>query len=392
MNTSNIKPYVSKRKRNAQKQTIDNFHDCKKQHSEVDIKKIFLTDDTVYQSSLRNPKRNSFSRFVHRREKVTNSPLWNVKWCEKFSHILATTSKKSIKLFDVMKSNELECVFNSSSDGTDRIYKDLDWSKSSRQLIACSFDKMFEVWDFMNSGKQSLCVSLPEIPSVVRWSHEDDNMILVGGTNCYLASYDIRSGKKAVSYDSQFGNVLSVDFLEGTGSFVSSGDIVNRQSAQYSIIVWDFATGAKLSDQIFQERYSCPAVRVHPSGTSFLSQTNGNYIARFNSNKPYRLDKYLRYDQHKVEGYPVGFDLSRDGSIVVSGSSDGSVVFYKYTTGDVLKRIFLDENIQTQPLNIGDSNSSHDARHSSAVSVEFHPVLQSMVAVSDWSGNLFLLK
>nr|XP_039249737.1 WD repeat-containing protein 25-like [Styela clava] len=391
MDDTIIKPYISKRKRkSAQKRETDVVKGVREQPNSEDIKKIFLTDDVVYQNTLRNPHGNRCSKFLSQCKVITDGPLWKIKWCKKFSHLLSTTSHNSIRLYDVMKGSEMRCVFDSSLSGDARSYKDLDWSRSSRQIVACSFDKTIETWDFLCSGNQSLCISLPEIPSVVRWSNEDDNLLLVGGANSFLASYDIRSGRKAISYKSQFGNLLSIDSFSDTGTFVATGDVVSRQSAQYSIIVWDFATGAKLSDQIFQERYSCPAVSVHPSETSFLAQTNGNYIARFNATSPYRLDKYLRYDQHTVEGYPVGFDISPDGTIVVSGSSDGSVVFYKYTSGAVLKRIMLQDNISFR--NLGTSSSGTSVQKSPIVSVQFHPVLQSMVAVSDWTGKLHLLK
>lgn len=51
---------------------------------------------------------------------------------------------------------------------------------------------------------------------------------------------------------------------------------------------------------IVQERYTCPCVRAHPSGSVILAQTTGNYIARFNSQKPFRLDKFIRYQNHTV--------------------------------------------------------------------------------------------
>lgn len=48
-----------------------------------------------------------------------------------------------------------------------------------------------------------------------------------------------------------------------------------------------------------QERYTCPSLKVHPSDSSFIAQTNGNYIAAFSTNRPYKM-KDKRYTGHKV--------------------------------------------------------------------------------------------
>lgn len=39
---------------------------------------------------------------------------------------------------------------------------------------------------------------------------------------------------------------------------------------------------------------------MHPQEDSFVAQTNGNYIALFSSQKPYRMNKRKRYEGHKV--------------------------------------------------------------------------------------------
>lgn len=46
-----------------------------------------------------------------------------------------------------------------------------------------------------------------------------------------------------------------------------------------------------ISNQIYQEAFSCTSLRVHPLNTHFVAQSNGNYIAIFGSEKPWRLDK-----------------------------------------------------------------------------------------------------
>lgn len=56
-----------------------------------------------------------------------------------------------------------------------------------------------------------------------------------------------------------------------------------------------------------QERYTCPSLAMHPQEDSFVAQTNGNYIALFSTQKPYRMNKTKRYEGHKVNTFSVFF-------------------------------------------------------------------------------------
>lgn len=51
-----------------------------------------------------------------------------------------------------------------------------------------------------------------------------------------------------------------------------------------------------------QERYTCPSLALHPLDDCFVAQTNGNYVAVFSSQRPYRMNKRRRYEGHKVGG------------------------------------------------------------------------------------------
>ena len=76
----------------------------------------------------------------------------------------------------------------------------------------------------------------------------------------------------------------------------------------------------------------------------------------------------------QVNEFPVSFDVSRDGSFVISGSSNGSVVCYKTNNGNYMRSV---------PLSSKDPDS--------CVALQCHPVLPSAVAVSDWSGTIHVM-
>ena len=72
-------------------------------------------------------------------------------------------------------------------------------------------------------------------------------------------------------------------------------------------------------------------------------------------------------------GYNIGFDISLDGHFIVSGSADGNVHVYNYHNAKTVQKINLGE--RTVCLDIA-----------------CHPVLNSIVAVSTWDGEISILK
>uniref|UniRef100_H2ZCY7 Uncharacterized protein n=1 Tax=Ciona savignyi TaxID=51511 RepID=H2ZCY7_CIOSA len=289
-----IRPYVTKRER---RKAAEKSHDISYEEPTLkDAKDLFITDETVleYQDRL---FKSTLPRKVVKTLSVSESPVWCVQWCPKFSHLIAATCGDTLKLFDVMKSEEITNVLNIKHTSK---FRCCDWSRTSRQLTTCSFDGTINIYDFQNFGKISDTLNVDTQPTAIHWWKGEDNKVLVGGDNSFLASYDLKSGKEIAKYKFKCGKILAVEFFTDGNFFVASSDEVNRQSAEHNLIVWDLRMGAKISTQIFHERYTCPCIRAHPSGANFLAQTTGNYIARFSTQKPYRLDKFVRYQNHTV--------------------------------------------------------------------------------------------
>jgi len=381
-----IKPYVTKRERQRLKalQEAEANNDSGTDHhfdggnsGAFDVKTLFVTSEELLHYDDNNASlKSSLPRRIHCQKSVAEKPVWSVQWCPKYSHLLAATCGDSIKLFDVLKeSSELVEVYEQKLESQ---AKCLRWSRTSRQLLTTCFDGSVKLYDFLADGKEKQSLAVKQIPSCVSWWKGDDNTVIIGGENCSLSSYDLRSGKETIKYKLSYGNILSLDIYPNGLNFVTSCDEVNKQSAEHNLVVWDVRTGAKLSNQIFHERYTCPCVRVHPSGASILAQTTGNYIARFSAQSPYRLDKFVRFQNHTVNEHPVQFDVSKDGKYVLSGSSSGSLVAYRYSNGNYLQTLNF-----TRSLDLPDV---------SCVDVQCHPVIPSMVAVSDWDGVLRVLK
>lgn len=56
------------------------------------------------------------------------------------------------------------------------------------------------------------------------------------------------------TYKAGIQQTLDILFLSGEKEFVTSSDSVSRDSADRTLIAWDFGTTAKVSNQIFHVR------------------------------------------------------------------------------------------------------------------------------------------
>lgn len=56
-----------------------------------------------------------------------------------------------------------------------------------------------------------------------------------------------------------------------------------------------------------QERYSCVRLRVDPTRNQFVAQTNGSYVAIFSAKPPYKMNKFKRFEAHKVNIYLIKY-------------------------------------------------------------------------------------
>ena len=201
---------------------------------------------------------------------------------------------------------------------------------------------------------------------------EDSNSLLTGSSRSEILRWDLRCCKEVSRYKGAGGQILDILFLKGGGQFVASSDIERKGSYGQTMTIWDYASGVALATQVYFEPYSCLCLRLHPTESVFLAQSNANYLIMFSSNKPYKMNKFKRFEGHVLDGYRVGFDVSNDGSIVCSASANGAVVFYDYSSTRTLISL---------PL-----------ATSSTLGVEWHPRLPSVVAVSSWNGHIFCLK
>ncbi|XP_042394650.1 WD repeat-containing protein 25-like isoform X2 [Zingiber officinale] len=270
-----------------------------------------------------------------------------------------------------------------SLNGHTSAVNSIQWSKSHGHLLAsASMDQAVYVWNVWNKNQQKVCAlryhnaagtetqmfKEEQTVEVVRFHPENSSLFLSGGSKGLLRLWDIRVGAVVKEYLKGLGPILDVEFSRDGKTFISSSDTSNSRISENSIILWDVMRQVPLSNQVYAEAYTCTCVRYHPYGSCFIAQSNGNYIAVFSARLPYKLDKYKRYENHGVWGFPVKCNFSMNGQQIASGSSDGCIYLYDYKSSNLLKKIKAFE----QPC----------------VDVAFHPTIPDVIASCSWRGEI----
>ncbi|XP_033735828.1 LOW QUALITY PROTEIN: WD repeat-containing protein 25-like [Pecten maximus] len=315
--------------------------------------------------------RKMFFKIPNNRNKTLQAisgPVNRVKWNNPmYSHLLMSVSMDgTVKLWNFWSSLD-HCVQTVSVHT--KAVKDACWSQSGKEIISCGYDKVAIISD-VDRGKQLAIFRHENYVNCVK-CHPDNTNVFVSGSYNILQAWDKRTPDQPVRefiYKDSTGQVQDVIFSADGSSIFSSCDLLSRDSADRNVMAWDFRSGVVLSNQIYQERYSCTRLKLHPTEGHFLAQTNGDYIAIFSTQKPYKLNKAKRFQGHKGLGYAVGFDVSVEGSLVASGSADGNIYFYNYHTGRLLRTLTTDLDVCTD--------------------VALHPVLPSTVACCGWNGHV----
>ncbi|XP_042304026.1 WD repeat-containing protein 25 isoform X2 [Sceloporus undulatus] len=291
-----------------------------------------------------------------------SGPVNAVQWCplQKWSHMLLSASMdKTVKVWDAVDQGYCLKTYPHHTCAV----RAVQWFPCGSRFLSGGFDNMVHSID-IETGAQLFTSRNDFRISTLKIHPLDPNVFICGGFSPEVKAWDMRSSKIIKVYKAAVQQTLDIMFLPGGKEFLTSTDAVSQDSADRTIIAWDFHTAAKISNQIFHERYTCPSLTPHPKEPVFVAQTNGNYMALFSSLRPYRINKKKRYEGHKVEGFAVGCEFSPDGMLLVSGSSDGNVFFYNYHTSRIIRTL---------------------SGHSQAcVSAKFHPVLPSLLATCGW--------
>ncbi|KAF5204280.1 Wd repeat-containing protein [Thalictrum thalictroides] len=288
-----------------------------------------------------------------------------IQWSPTHGHLLASAGMDSVVyVWNVWSRGQRKArVFNYHSAAI----KYLRWSLDGLSLLSCGYDCSSRLVD-VETGIQRQTFKEDQIVGVLKFHPGNSNLFLSGGSKGHLRLWDVRVGTVVQEYMRKLGPILDIDFSVDAKQFVSSSDISKSNASENSIIVWDVLRQIPLSNQVYVEAYTCPCIKYHPFDPFFVAQSNGNYIAIFSSSPPFKLDKYKRYENHGVSGFPIKCDFSLDGGKLASGSSDGCIYLYNFRSSELFGKI--------------------KAYEQACVDVAFHPRIPNVIASCSWSGEV----
>ncbi|CAJ0638393.1 19065_t:CDS:2 [Entrophospora sp. SA101] len=294
--------------------------------------------------------------------------LTSILWCGSF--VLASASMNgSIKIWDVFRSKK--CVQTIQHNGA---VKDVQWDFNHNNILSGGFDNIVKLSD-IEAGKTIQSFLHQEIITSLRFHPTQTNIFVSGMMKDGIKSWDIRSNKIIKETKKFWGGVNDLEFFPDGNKLLTCSDYVVKNAADKNIIVWDFDSMTSISNQIYQEAFSCTALRIHPLQNHFVAQSNGNYIAIFGIEKPWKLEKRKRFESHHVNGYPIRCNFSlesnKGGQFLASGDADGRIIFYDWFT--------------THPIKI-----IENAHREVCTDICWHPVLTNTFASCGWDGTISL--
>ncbi|KAK3040274.1 hypothetical protein RJ639_028189 [Escallonia herrerae] len=322
-----------------------------------------------------------------------------VQWSK--THLLASAGMDhTVCIWNVWSNNQKKArVLNHHNAAV----KDVKWSEQGLSVLSCGYDCSSRLVD-VEKGLETQVFKEDQVVGVVKFHPNNSNLFLSGGSKGLIRLWDIRTGKVVHQYNRGLGPVLDVEFTNDTKQFISSSDVSRSNISENSLIVWDVSRQVPLSNQllsevsglifvrdegdgflkaslrersvalpltcneVYVEAYTCPCIRCHPFDPYFVSQSHGNYIAIFSVKPPFRLDKYKRYDNHAVSGFPIKCNFNSDGEKLASGSSDGCIYLYNSKSCELIKKFKVFEQ--------------------ACIDVAFHPVMPNVIASCSWSGDV----
>ncbi|KEH19706.1 putative transcription factor WD40-like family [Medicago truncatula] len=292
-----------------------------------------------------------------------------IHWSSTHAHLLASAGMdNAVFIWNVWSNDKKKaCALNFHNAAV----KDVKWSQQGHFLLSCGYDCTSRLID-VEKGMETQVFREDQIVGVIKFHPDNSSLFLSGGSKGHIKLWDIRTDKAVHNYNRNLGSILDVEFTTNGKQFISSSDVSGSNISENSIIVWDVSRQVPLSNQVYVEAYTCPCIRSHPFDPVFVAQSNGNYVAIFSTTPPYRLNKYKRYENHGVSGFPIKCNFSLDGKKLASGSSDGSIYLYDYQSSKVLKKI--------------------KAFNQACMDIAFHPVLPNVIASCSWDGNILVFE
>lgn len=324
-----VKPYIPKRLRKQQNErnsSNESTNSVETNNQRITKQPIVVQVNASQDGSQAKPA------LIKAHAKAVTSLKWNPVFT---NNIVSSSLDKEIFLWKYSQGRLLrEHVVSVHSEGV----KDVRWSVDGLSLLSASFDKTCQIIDGV-SGVSKEKITFDDMATSSIFHPTDPNVILSGTFSNGIHAWDIRQNKLVRKYSSFFGQIQDVMFLPDNQTFLSSAEVLKRNSLDKTIMAWDYTTGAVLSTQIYPEPFSCTCLKIHPNKSNFLAQSSAGYIAIFDAEKPWRMNRRKRFEGQQTGGYHVDLDVSCNGHRVYSGDITGCFFIFDWYTSKVRKKL-----------------------------------------------------
>ncbi|EJT97940.1 pre-mRNA splicing factor [Dacryopinax primogenitus] len=256
-----------------------------------------------------------------------------VRLLPKTGHLLLSGSmdtriKARLLLWDVYHEGNCLRTFM----GHHKAIKDLTFSNDGRRFLSASHDRLIKLWD-TETGQCLKAFSNGKTPHVVKFHPDEDkqHIFLAGMHDKKIVQWDINTSEIVQEYDQHLGAVNTITFVDENRRFVTTSD-------DKTIRAWDFDIPVVIKYIAEPHMHSMPAVTLHPTGKWFAAQSLDNQILVYSADT-FRQNRKKRFAGHSTAGYACAVGFSPDGRWISSGDADGSIVFWDWKTGRLMKRL-----------------------------------------------------
>nr|XP_023402424.1 WD repeat-containing protein 25 [Loxodonta africana] len=179
-------------------------------------------------------------------------PVNSIQWCPvlSYSHMLLSASMD--KTFKVWDAVDLGRCLQTYALHTEAV-RAARWSPCGQRILSGGFDFALHLTD-LETGTQLFRGQSDFRITALKFHPKDHNLFVCGGFSSGIKAWDVRTGKVVRGYKATVQQTLDILFLQEGSEFLSSTDASSRDSADRTIIAWDFRTSAKISNQIFHVR------------------------------------------------------------------------------------------------------------------------------------------
>ncbi len=358
--------YISKRK--PRKHSINNTMESTFKSPKLNMY-LMLTSDEKPPCVTR---KNRVCTRISSKWRGHNKPIESLQWHPIHPHLLLSGGFDGLcKIWDVSENNDHSkclCLHTAHSEQAVSVAK---WLSPST-VISAGYDNRVVITDYIAMAKTATFVHDGHV-TALKPHPLDHNLFVSGDASKNVQLWDVRTETVVKRYLGGGGRILDVEFINNGTEIVASCDVVRKNAGSKMLLVWEVNTAIIRSHQIYDEPYTCPCLKNSPFNNTFLAQSNANYIIIFNTCKPYKMNKYKRFEGHIVDGYKTQFDISLDGTLLCTGSADGKIHFFN--------------NYSTKPIKTITTGIS-----SPPIAVTWHPSLISKLACSLWDGTILVVE